>query len=284
MGLERKMVSYKDVCLGINGHNVLSDDDFFKEHPTENPIDLEGENKENKTNFMGDPLVPVINLSEEERAQIHIPWKRSILVKLLGKRLSLKYFHASLMKLWQPMAHMEYDRGFFFWVVDDCPEKSTMFLNKPNGSDATKGGGLNGTHDHLDDTLGQPITETGKPSIVAGSRFNVLQADETSKNLGRKTKCDWSEEWAARMSEINNGISIHYGVLGVTNLGVVLEGSKFPNLESEDKVEVCNQRPPDEDACVRPVTDNPRNVIVSQSRDDCILVEATQPEGLDLDM
>ncbi|KAJ1380322.1 hypothetical protein SESBI_46128 [Sesbania bispinosa] len=31
MGLERKVVSYKDVCLGVNGHNICSDDDMFPE-------------------------------------------------------------------------------------------------------------------------------------------------------------------------------------------------------------------------------------------------------------
>ncbi|KAJ1404642.1 Zinc finger, CCHC-type [Sesbania bispinosa] len=80
-GTDRKTVSYKDVCLGVNGHNVSEED---------------------KELFELDD-----KLSESEKEIIRIPWKRSLLVKLLGKRMNLRYFHARLIKLWRPTSPME---------------------------------------------------------------------------------------------------------------------------------------------------------------------------------
>ncbi|KAJ1385492.1 Endonuclease/exonuclease/phosphatase superfamily [Sesbania bispinosa] len=64
MGLERKMMVEEE-----NG----SKDDTVEEN-----------------GFLGDPLCPVVILSVEEREMIRIPWKRSLLVKVLGKRMGLR--------------------------------------------------------------------------------------------------------------------------------------------------------------------------------------------------
>ncbi|KAJ1378237.1 hypothetical protein SESBI_48068, partial [Sesbania bispinosa] len=79
MGLEKRMVSYKDICLGVNGHNASEDDAFFfdaENHMAEEDggteVDHAGE-----SGFLGDPLCPVVTLSEEEKVMIRTPWKRS---------------------------------------------------------------------------------------------------------------------------------------------------------------------------------------------------------------
>ncbi|KAJ1391162.1 Zinc finger, CCHC-type [Sesbania bispinosa] len=106
MGMERKLVSYKDVCLGVNGHNLSEDDaELFAEGLPEHTEGVAG--VEVSSHFLGDPLCPVVRLSEEERKAIQIPWRRALLVKLLGKRMGLKYFHARLIKLWQLRARLE---------------------------------------------------------------------------------------------------------------------------------------------------------------------------------
>ncbi|KAJ1443601.1 hypothetical protein SESBI_00185 [Sesbania bispinosa] len=109
MGLQRKMVSYKDVCLGVNGHNVSEEDAFFFD--AENPmVEEDGGTKGDHAGdngFLGDPLCPVVRLSNEEREMIRTPWKRSLLVKVLGKRMGLRYFQARLYKMWQPKFRME---------------------------------------------------------------------------------------------------------------------------------------------------------------------------------
>ncbi|KAJ1378330.1 Zinc finger, CCHC-type [Sesbania bispinosa] len=103
MGLERKMVSYKDICIGVNGHNLSEEDaDLF--------VAADGGEKEGADagpQFVGDPLCPVVRLTEVEREAIRIPSKRAILVKVLGRKTTLKYFHARLIKLWQPRARLE---------------------------------------------------------------------------------------------------------------------------------------------------------------------------------
>ncbi|KAJ1416228.1 Zinc finger, CCHC-type [Sesbania bispinosa] len=108
MGMERKLVSYKDVCLGVNGHNQSKDDvELFAEGLPDHIEGVSGGVVGDSSPFLGDPLCPVVRLSEEERKAIQIPWKRALLVKLLGKRMGLKYFHAHLIKLWRPRARLE---------------------------------------------------------------------------------------------------------------------------------------------------------------------------------
>ncbi|KAJ1379345.1 hypothetical protein SESBI_46977 [Sesbania bispinosa] len=53
------------------------------------------------------PLCPVVILSKEERKRICSPWKRVVIVKLLGRRISLRMLNVHLSKLWQPKSGME---------------------------------------------------------------------------------------------------------------------------------------------------------------------------------
>ncbi|KAJ1403595.1 hypothetical protein SESBI_27160 [Sesbania bispinosa] len=85
---------------------------------------------ERETKFLGDPLCPVVRLSQEERESIHIPWQRSILIKLIGKRMSLKYFHARLMKLQRPSAPMkviDLDNEYFIVYFQDLSDLQHVF-------------------------------------------------------------------------------------------------------------------------------------------------------------
>ncbi|KAJ1386755.1 hypothetical protein SESBI_40556 [Sesbania bispinosa] len=86
MSLDRKVVSYKDICLGQPSAEEGSDD---------------------HSAFLGDPFCLVVKLTNAERDIIRIPWKRAILVKVLGKHMSLRYFHARLIKLWRPIGRIE---------------------------------------------------------------------------------------------------------------------------------------------------------------------------------
>ncbi|KAJ1384862.1 hypothetical protein SESBI_42174 [Sesbania bispinosa] len=111
LGLERKMVSYKDVCLGVNGHNMSEEDlEFFQEVGQEIGWKHKDGDGQGGDLFLGDPLCPVVRLTEEERLMIRTPWKRSILVKILGRRMGLKYFHSRIIKLWKPHALIECGR------------------------------------------------------------------------------------------------------------------------------------------------------------------------------
>ncbi|KAJ1413047.1 hypothetical protein SESBI_19978 [Sesbania bispinosa] len=135
MGLERKMISYKDVCLGVNGHNTSEEDTLFFD-VVDPGNGTEGGNALNdrEHGFLGDPLCPVVRLTEVEREGIRMPWKRSIIVKLLGRRMSLKYFQARLYKLWQPRARMEIidlDNEYFIIRFEDLDDLQHVFDDGP---------------------------------------------------------------------------------------------------------------------------------------------------------
>ncbi|KAJ1377413.1 Ribonuclease H-like superfamily [Sesbania bispinosa] len=54
-----------------------------------------------------DPLCPIAKLTKEEKKCICIPWKRSVIIKLMGKRIGFKMLQNRLSKLWQPSSGME---------------------------------------------------------------------------------------------------------------------------------------------------------------------------------
>ncbi|KAJ1401979.1 hypothetical protein SESBI_28350 [Sesbania bispinosa] len=90
MGIERKTISYKDICLGVNGHNICEEDvELFEFEYAEHGVAPEAKGDGDSNDFLGDPLCPVVKLTALERESIRIPWKRSLLVKLLGKRIDL---------------------------------------------------------------------------------------------------------------------------------------------------------------------------------------------------
>ncbi|KAJ1417010.1 hypothetical protein SESBI_16954 [Sesbania bispinosa] len=101
-------------------------------------IDLsreEGDNsrEEAYTGFM-DPLCPVVRLSEVERTAIRIPWKRSLIVKVLGKRVSLRYFQTRFYKLWQLRARMEVidlDNEYFVIRFENVDDMQHVFDDGP---------------------------------------------------------------------------------------------------------------------------------------------------------
>ncbi|KAJ1396948.1 IAA19-like protein [Sesbania bispinosa] len=70
---KRKMVSYKDICLGVKYHNTSSDDkDLFME---ELEVGDEAQKRIDEIGFKREPLWPLVRLSIDEREQIRIPWK-----------------------------------------------------------------------------------------------------------------------------------------------------------------------------------------------------------------
>ena len=75
----------------------------------EDQMDLESqereeeERKENATNFdqrAEDPSCPIIPISKEKQKELCKPWRSALIVKLLGKRISMHFLHARLLKLW----------------------------------------------------------------------------------------------------------------------------------------------------------------------------------------
>ncbi|KAJ1408521.1 hypothetical protein SESBI_23504 [Sesbania bispinosa] len=81
VNVDRKIVSYRDICLGSD-----SDDpsESFDEEGGSNNGD-ESQDEELESNI--DKRCPVVKISKEERKQACQPWKHSMIVKLLEKGL-----------------------------------------------------------------------------------------------------------------------------------------------------------------------------------------------------
>ncbi|KAJ1434399.1 hypothetical protein SESBI_05543 [Sesbania bispinosa] len=104
--MKRNLVSYKD-ALGVNGgynSGSSSGSEYelsSKEGESEEDEDSSGEEE------VEDRLCPVIKLSKEERHEACRPWRKALIVKLLGKRVGLRFLHLRLIKLWHPVGEME---------------------------------------------------------------------------------------------------------------------------------------------------------------------------------
>ncbi|XP_057425674.1 uncharacterized protein LOC130719039 [Lotus japonicus] len=114
---DRRIVSYKDVCLGVNGGEESEDDDVPMEGFLSDSEESDSE-RAGKDAAQGNPLCPVIRISKEKRKELRKPWQNSIIVKLLGKRVGLGLMKDRLSKLWHPAGEMEViDLDFDFYVV-----------------------------------------------------------------------------------------------------------------------------------------------------------------------
>ncbi|KAJ1389959.1 Ribonuclease H domain [Sesbania bispinosa] len=134
----RKVVSYKDVCLGVNGVDdgycsFEQEYDFWeKMNEEEERAVLEEMEEVEEDNLK--ILCPMVKLSKEERIGACIPWKRAIIIKLLGKRMSLKFLQGRLQRLWQPKERMEVidiDNDYFLVRFTDWSDLNKVYEGVP---------------------------------------------------------------------------------------------------------------------------------------------------------
>ncbi|KAJ1410697.1 hypothetical protein SESBI_21718 [Sesbania bispinosa] len=93
--------------LVLNGRRILRRSQMMTRWMKTTPplmmmiIDVEG------TSLKVDPLCPIIKVSRVEIREACQRWKKAILVKLLGKKISMKFLRQCLLKMWQPSGSME---------------------------------------------------------------------------------------------------------------------------------------------------------------------------------
>ncbi|KAJ1384706.1 hypothetical protein SESBI_42330 [Sesbania bispinosa] len=160
MALKRRMVSYKDVCLGVNGgeYSESSDSDY---EPSSEEEESEGESEDSETENV---LCPVVKLSCKERLEAFRPWKKTFIVKLLGKRVGLKFLHLRLLKLWHPVGKMDVidlENDYFLDSCPNNPEKSqekkqedAVSENSPTPGTTPAGDGGSHNQENSEDALG----------------------------------------------------------------------------------------------------------------------------------
>ncbi|KAJ1382331.1 hypothetical protein SESBI_44335 [Sesbania bispinosa] len=144
------------------------------------------------------PDCPVVKISRSERKQACDKWKNSVIIKVLGKRVSLKFLQLKLLQLWRLLGEMEVinlEMDYFLVRKDSCP----VLVNYPptvngdttNVSDPSSDSGRTGarrkkigrnkvvTNVSVASTNPAP---TNKP-IISGSRFVALQKDVPESSI-----------------------------------------------------------------------------------------------------
>ena len=99
--IERNVVSYMDKLMGFNGGSLLDQEEqdqmdleLLEDDDETDPERMLEEDKEEE-----DPFCPIIQITKEEKVEICKPWKLALIVKLLGKRLSMQFLHSRLLKI-----------------------------------------------------------------------------------------------------------------------------------------------------------------------------------------
>lgn len=95
-GITKKPISYKRMLLGVDG-----EEDGYSSDPVESESDKEdsGEEMFQEDSILFDPLCPIISITTEERRKLCEPWRRAIIIKLLGRRIGYRILAGRLLKL-----------------------------------------------------------------------------------------------------------------------------------------------------------------------------------------
>lgn len=103
------------------------EDDMETEDAEMHPVTTKDDQRDN-------PFCPVVKISKETIKEACRPWKKAIIVKLLGKRLGLQFFKNRLLKLWCPKGDMEMidlDNDYFLLQFSDHTDMGKILENGP---------------------------------------------------------------------------------------------------------------------------------------------------------
>lgn len=130
MKMARKVISYKDVCIGVNGGAVSDEEEFIRKD--DGPSDAEEEGPVNHE--VEDILCPEVIIEPEVRMHACEQWRQPVIVKVLGKRLSLRFMQTRLEKMWQPKGRMEVidlENDYFLARVQEWDDVHHVFNAGP---------------------------------------------------------------------------------------------------------------------------------------------------------
>ncbi|XP_061344299.1 uncharacterized protein LOC133290248 [Gastrolobium bilobum] len=95
-----KTISYKDKLLHLNGEGYVSEDDeedWMERQRREEEEEGMEEDLEEEDN---DPLCPTYKISKAQHKEDCKKWKKALIIKLLGRRISSRFLLARLQRLW----------------------------------------------------------------------------------------------------------------------------------------------------------------------------------------
>lgn len=87
MSMTRKCISYRDICVGVNGDLQSDMEDMFYNQEEESSSEEEELREEEKE----DLLCPEVKLSKEECKKAYQQWKQTLIVKVLGRKMSIRH-------------------------------------------------------------------------------------------------------------------------------------------------------------------------------------------------
>ncbi|XP_031131806.1 uncharacterized protein LOC116033187 [Ipomoea triloba] len=80
---------------------------FLQEPRTEPELMDEEVSDDDEINEDDDPACPRIRVTKEEKARLRRPWRRSLIIKLLGKQIGYNFLLRRLQTMWKPEGNME---------------------------------------------------------------------------------------------------------------------------------------------------------------------------------
>lgn len=102
-GTNHNNTTYKNMLIGVNGAEYdYSNGDLEMWENEDDSQDEMQEDKEEK-----DPLCPSIPITAEERKKLCRPWRKAIIIKLLGRRIRYKFLYGRHAKLWNLFENFE---------------------------------------------------------------------------------------------------------------------------------------------------------------------------------
>ena len=79
--------------------------------------------------------IKTITLSKEDNERLYSPWKYSLIVKLLGKRIADQYLKSKLQQVWKPSEYFPLiDLGVDYCIVKFTKEENMIHELNGRGS------------------------------------------------------------------------------------------------------------------------------------------------------
>lgn len=111
---DERPLSFKEACMGLS--QGLGEDMSIPDYASDDDVIIQEEEEED---------CPTIALTKEEKARLRNPWRLTLIIKVMGRKVSFAYLLRRIKSMWRPKAPMEMvaiDNDYFlvrFQYVED---------------------------------------------------------------------------------------------------------------------------------------------------------------------
>ena len=115
------VMSFREKLIGGSSKNVMEEDEEL--------MSKEEEDGDYDEEMDADCLT--IKLTKEEEIRIRRPWRRTLIIKLLGENIGYNLHYRKILELWKPTASVDLvaiDNGFFLaWISSEEDYEFTKY-------------------------------------------------------------------------------------------------------------------------------------------------------------